>query len=216
MASRAGMVAMGRTPNAQIASVVVPRLWPDSTIVCLGTGPSLRRDDVEYCHGKARIIAVNDAYLYAPFADVLYAADEKWWRAQRGVPSFPGIKYSLSPTTRWPGVKVLRRSPGEGLELDPHGVKTGRNSGYQAINVAVHLGAARILLLGYDMKRGEKGKSHFFGEHPDGQQSPYDRFILAFRALVQPLAALKIDIVNCTRETHLTYFRRQPLHEALP
>jgi len=33
------------------------------------------------------------------------------------------------------------------------------------VNLAVQLGAARILLLGYDM-RAVDGKTHWFGEHP--------------------------------------------------
>ena len=60
-----------------VARPSVPKLWPNSTVVCIGTGPSLTQADVDLCCSQARVIAVNDAYRMAPLADVLYAADDK-------------------------------------------------------------------------------------------------------------------------------------------
>lgn len=195
----------------------VPRLWPGSTVVCLGTGPSLTVDDVAYCRDKARVIAINDAYKVAPWADCLYACDGKWIDYHKGVASFEGVKYSMTvKTKRWPDWTPLRNDGPLGLCLHPTGLRTGKNSGFQAINLAVHLGARRILLLGYDMKR-HSGKSHFFGEHPRAwTPSPYGVFLNAFPSLVKPLADLGIEIINCTRNTALTTFPQMPITEALP
>jgi hypothetical protein len=197
--------------------VAVPRLWPGATIVCLGGGPSLTREDVDYCRGRARVVAVNDAYRLAPWADVLYACDAKWWAWHQGVPTFTGLKYALErQAATWPGVQVLENTGHDGLEPKPTGVKTGRNSGYQAINVAVHLGAARIVLLGYDMMRGPKDLEHWFGNHPNGQRSPYLAFAQKFACLVKPLQALGVEVINCSRRTALTVFPRQSLELTLP
>src|SRR5690349_3855481 len=54
----------------------------------MATGPSLTRDVVTRVaaakvFGGARVIAINDAYLMAPWADVLYFADPRWWDWQR-------------------------------------------------------------------------------------------------------------------------------------
>lgn len=196
---------------ARPQATVVPTLWPGSTIACVGTGPSLTAEDVALLQGRARVIVVNDAYKLAWWADVLYAADAKWWAWHKGVPSFGGLKYTAQPgAVRWPGVQMLRRTGLEGLELDPRGVRTGFNSGYQAINVAVHLGAARIVLLGYDM-RGD----HFFGKHPDRTKPPFVLCLKKFGTLVAPLAARGITIVNATRDTALECFPRVSLEEAL-
>lgn len=203
-------MAFGALPARPVAAVV-PKLWPGCTVVCLGTGPSLTADDVAAVQGKARVIAVNDAYKLAPWADVLYAADAKWWGWHKGVPGFTGLKFALQPgALRWPGVQMLRRGSLDGLDLDPHVVRTGFNSGYQAINVAVHLGAAKIVLLGYDMRGG-----HFFGKHPDRTGPPFALCLKKFDTLVAPLASLGITIVNATRDTALTAFPRLPLEEAL-
>lgn len=202
-------------PNLSADAPVVPRLWPASTIVCLGGGPSLTAEDVEACRGRAQVIAINDAYRLAPWADVLYAADAKWWKWHTGVPSFTGLKYSLQPTAaQWPGVQVLQNTGERGLEVDPRGLRTGRNSGFQAMNLAVHLGARRIVLLGYDMQRAGR-QEHWFGDHPDRGHSPYGTFVPAFATLLEPLRALGVEVLNCSRVSALTCFLRSPLAEAL-
>lgn len=187
-------------------------------MVCLGTGPSLTADDVQACRDRARVIAVNDAYRLAPWADVLYACDAKWWAWHQGAPDFAGRRYALEPRAAdWPGVQLVRNTGRHGLELDPSGVRTGGNSGYQAINLAVHLGARQIVLLGYDMQHAADGRSHWFGEHPRAiaASSPYHAFRSAFDTLVEPLRALGIRVVNATRRTALTAFPCVSLEEAL-
>lgn len=191
----------------------VPRLWPESTVVCLGTGPSLTPADVDFCRERARVIAVNDAYTIAPWADCLYAADGKWWKWHKGAPGFVGMKYSIEPHDAHKASAVMLKNLGRpGLSLDPAGLCLGTtaNSGYQAINLAVHFGARRILLLGYDM-RG----SHFFGVHPDNSLPRFERVVPGFQTLVAPLAALGVTVINCTPRSALTCFPRAALRDAL-
>lgn len=196
--------------------VAVPRLWPGATVVCIGGGPSLTAEDVAYCRHRARVVAVNDAYRLAPWADVLYACDAKWWDWHKGAPAFAGLKYALERrASKWPGVQVLENTGHDGLEAQPTGVKTGRNSGYQAINIAVHLGATRIVLLGYDMMRGPNKQEHWFGDHPTKTHSPYPAFAEKFKALVVPLQKLGVTVINCSRRTALNIFQRQPLEATL-
>ena len=198
---------------------VVPRLCPGGTVVCIGTGPSLTRDDVDYVRGKATVIAINDAYKLAPWADVLYGCDSRWWlwNSKRGALAFAGLKFALDPAARrYPGVQVLRKTGETGIETNPSGLRAGRNSGYQAINLAVHLGATRILLLGYDMRGDPQHGDHFFGAHPDGSKPPFAICLKRFETLVDPLAKLGVEIVNCTPTTKLVCFPRMALREALP
>lgn len=191
----------------------VPRLWPGGTIACVGGGPSLTAADVAYVRGRVTAtIAINDAYRLAPWADVLYACDAKWWYWHKGAPGFAGLKYSIDPVAgaRHRDVHVLKRTGDEGLELDAGGLRSGGNSGYQAIGLAVHLGAARVILLGYDMQGG-----HWFGAHPNGSKPPFVLCLQRFETLIAPLAALGVEVVNCSRESALTCFPRRSLEEAL-
>lgn len=194
----------------------VPKLWPGETAVCIGGGPSLMPEDVAWCRGRARVIAVNDAYRIAPWADLLYACDAKWWRWHGGVPTFTGLKATLEPA-EFPGIRRLRRGPLLGLATAPDTLATGRNGGYQAINLAVHLGATRILLLGFDMRRID-GRAHWFGDHPvPSQPDIHARAMLpCFDSLPGPLAARGVEVLNCTPGSALTVFANRPLRSILP
>ena len=199
----------------------VRRLYPGATIACLGSGPSLTRDDCDYARAHCgAVIAVNDAWKLCPAADVLYAHDAKWWHWQQGAPAFGGLKYAGQPMNRagyhvaYPDVQVLTMGAQTGLSLDPGVLCHGKTSGYQALNLAVLLGAARILLLGYDM-HGTMPQSHFFGEHPDQTRPPYAIALPLFATLVEPLAQAGVEVINCTPGSALTCFPMRPLREAL-
>jgi hypothetical protein len=200
--------------------VTVPRLWPESTIICLASGPSLTQEDVDYVRGLGRVIAINDSFRLAPWADVWYACDDMIWklhhrRYRRETEAFTGLKYALQrPAARWAGVQVLRNTGVTGLELEPTGLKNGRNSGYQAINLAVHLGAKRIVLLGYDMSLGPRGRSHWFDDHRP--RSPLTTFRKIFPTIAKPLRDLGVEVINSSRRSALTCFPKVPLERALP
>lgn len=209
--------------TAAVAPVVVPRLWPSETVVILGGGSSLTAEDVNFCRGKARVIAIKEAHQLAPWADVLYAADAKWWRHFQGAPRFAGLKYAIEqdpgqpPTdwSQWPDVQVLRNTGTEGLETDPSGLRTGYNSGYQAVNLAYHLaGPGRYVLLGFDMWTGPSGEQNWFGDSPLHSKSPYPIFLHAFQTLEQPLKAAGVAVVNASRFTVMNSFPRVALDEA--
>lgn len=202
---------------ARDATLAVPRLVPRGTVVCLGCGPSLTAEDVDRCRDQVDgCVAVNDSYRLAPWATALYAADARWWRWHaEAVRGFPGLKYSVQPLSRTsvPEVIVLENTGDRGLELAPTGLRTGQNSGYQAINLAVLLGASRIVLLGYDMKVTE-GRQHWHTERmPGSRRSPYSVFQQLFPTMVTPLKEAGVEVLNCSRQTALTCFPRKSLTE---
>jgi hypothetical protein len=195
----------------------VPKLFPNSTVVCIGAGPSLTPAEVDACRGRAPVVVINNSYKLAPWADVLYAADRKWWDWEKGAPAFLGLKYSIAPMLAglYPDVQVLRNTGASGLELEPTGLRTGMHSGYQAINLAVHLGAARILLLGYDLSDAPDGRKHWHPDHPGRNASPYPQMLAAFPSLVEPLSAIGVTVVNCSRRTVLEVFPKARLEDEL-
>jgi hypothetical protein len=202
----------------------VARKFPNQTIVCVATGPSLTAADVALVRGRAPVVATNDAYRLCPLADALVAADASWWLTHQGVPTFSGEKWSVEHNSwgrlreRWPEVKRLTPTGDRGIETDPAKIRTGRNSGYLALGLAVHYGASKILLIGYDMGHKKGAPAHFFGDHPGAmrQQSPYAIFIDAYKSAVAPLKALGVEVVNCSRSTALACFRRGTLEQELP
>jgi hypothetical protein len=216
-------------PVAKKPAPPVPRLWPGCTMVILASGWSLASGhlqpmgvnrwltpDVEFIRGKARVIAINNGYQLAPWADVLYACDHRWWQWHSGVPAFEGKKFALTTLSgRWPGVTVLKRGGTDGLALNPNSLATGSNGGHQAINLAVHLGATRIILLGYDMQRGPKGQEHWHPDHPQKGRNPYPQWRRLMATLVKPLQDRSIEVLNCTRSTALECFPCARLEDVL-
>lgn len=190
----------------------VERAWEGETVVCIATGPSLSEAQIALVRASgARVIAVNDAYLMAPFADVLYFADVKWhnWHKDREeFRAFAGQKCSIFigvDQKLGPSVYLLKQAGYMGLSNDPTEIVTGSNSGYQAINIAALSGARRIVLLGYDAQPKD-GKHHFFGAHPDKSHAPYDVIRGRFRDLVQPLRKLGVEVFNATPGSAISAF----------
>lgn len=194
--------------------VSVPRLWPGETVVCLGSGPSLTAEDVDFCRGRARVIAVKDTVRLAPWADALYSGEIKWWKHYGPSLAFEGLRYGIDHQDMRSYATVLKNTGMTGLETEPSGLRTGKNSGYQAINLAVHFGAARIVLLGYDMEAAGS-QQHFFGDHPYPRSDVFRDFVPLYDTLVEPLKALGVTILNASRRTALTAFDRCSLAEAL-
>lgn len=131
-----------------------------------------------------------------------------------------------------PRVRTLRFTGQAGLETDPVALKHGNNSGYAAINLAYHFGVKRIILLGYDMHvqaadcQWHDGmqrmmihrppRSHWHDEdRPRGfAQEMRLTMLPLFGALVDPLAAAGVEVINATPGSALKYWPYLPL-EAL-
>lgn len=219
---------MPETATIHRPVTLLPRL-ADATgglVVCVATGPSLLQSDVDQVRGRATVVCVNDAHRMAPWADVLYSSDRYWWHHYRGVPSFAGYKGAIEYSPRrgptellklMPQLAIFRNTGHEGVELSPDGLRTcGQNSGGAALNLALHLGATRVLLLGYDM--GDvTGKQHFFGKHPQviASRHNFPRWRKAFDVMAPLLIGAGVEVLNCTRTTSLQAFPCVPLAEAL-
>ena len=197
---------------------VAPRLWPGETFVCLGGGPSLSPHQVAAVRWQARVIAINDSYRLAPWAEVLYACDARWWDWHDGAPSFAGLKVSQDAKLAHthPDVRLLRATGVDGFDPHPGNLRTGKNGGYQAIHPAVHLGAAKIVLLGYDMRPAE-GRTHWHDGHPVRTRPEVygDTMLPRFATLTGPLAKLGVKVINATPNSALDVFPRASLVRAL-
>lgn len=206
-------------------SEVVPA-WQGATVAILAGGPSLTLADVNRVNaahivGAVRCIAVNDAYLLAMWADVHYAADSHWhkWHtegiARAGFTAqqvashwanFQGQKCSIESSggnIQDHSVHMLRNKtfPNHslGLSTDPRALVTGRNSGFQALNLAILAGAKRILLIGFDGKPASDGKAHWFGDHPrPTPQAAYPLYRQAMSAAEQAIEAAGVQVINCS------------------
>lgn len=179
----------------------------------IASGPSLTKEDVDRVK-SLNVIVINDNYKLAPWADILYACDPQWWDWHDGV-DFKGKKYTQDKESADKyGLNYIEGVNEYGLSESPKKIHTGSNSGIQAINLAYHLGAREIILLGYD-QQATGGKSHWFGDHPNGVVSNWSKWTGLYADVAKHAEELGLKIINCTRETSLTCFTRKSLEDVL-
>ncbi len=181
----------------------VPPEWTGETAYILGCGPSLRGFDARVLRGRGRVIAINDSFRLAPWADVLYACDLRWWQTRReAIQAIWQGRRMVTLENQIDGVLRLRNSGEDGLETDPGALRTGKNSGYQAIGLAYHFGASRIVLLGFDMHVSPRGEMHWNDrpevQTPGGFASTLRLMLPKFDTLREPLATAGVQVVNVT------------------
>jgi hypothetical protein len=185
--------------------------------ICIASGTSLTKEDVEFCRGKGKIYAVKEVYHYAPWADVLYAADGDWWDRLKGVPDFKGERWTVSDEAakRW-RLNYIKYRVDLPWSKDPAILATGGNSGFQAANLAMLQGATEVILLGYDMGYSGSRKHFWTGLESvptrEIRPSDYNGWLKRWNFA---LPHIPYPIINCSRSSYLNYFPKKTLEEAL-
>lgn len=146
---------------------------------------------------------------------MLYACDLKWWDEYR--PKFPGEKWSCDvAAAKVHGLEWIEGVNEAGLSRRQDRIHTGGNSGYQSVGLARNWGAARIVLLGFDMQPS-KGAAHWHKDHPArlGNAGPYARWVERFRPLARDLVDDGVLTINASRATALDCFEKADISTAL-
>ena len=206
----------------------VPKIWADKTVYIVGGGPSVVGLDMclkprdgryglnAYLHDK-HVVGVNDAIRLGNFVDVLFFGDTRWyWARKEEVQRFKGLKITCNRGTKWgkghesvvkePDIKTLAISNSFGLASRSDGVAWNRSSGGAAISVAVHLGAKRIVLLGYDMDDNNRGGDGLLIKHTPGMINEFKPNVYKFQqgamARIQKAAKQRgVEILNASPGT---------------
>lgn len=200
------------------------------TIVCAGTGPSLKREQLDVARARGwPIFVCNDAIRWAPDAALLTACNWQWWDAR-----WPEVKDL--PCEKWTtrkqsaekyGIHWIAEVNRPGLSTDPGLLHHGHSSGYQLVGLAHRAGADRILLLGYDLsfapdydgrnKRVGAGPRHFFGEYEERLQhwpsvavqgGVHVELLELYRSVARQGL---VEIINCTGGGALDAFPRKDI-----
>lgn len=181
--------------------------------IVVASGPSLTRADCDLLRGVGKTIAVNNAVFYVPWADILYAGDASWWKVYgEDVSWFKGERVTHQE------YKNTRRFDGS------HRFKHfGGNSGHQALQYAIHNGAKKAAIIGFD-HRHTGGKAHFHEDHVRrteiggetvmlGNAECSDHWIKIMNATAEDAKRMGVEVVNLSRETALDCFLRMTVEE---
>lgn len=169
------------------------------------------------------VIGVNNAYQLGNWIDCVFFGDCAWYLVHRMLlMDFPNLKVTCCP--RWlnkkkkdsEGVKYLEKQGSKlGLTENPTRVAWNHNSGSAAINLAVHFGVKRIVLLGFDMFLDAKN-SHWHKGH--GHKNPetfFSRHMRGFPVIAKDAAALGVEILNASPNSEIKDFTKISLKDVL-
>jgi len=193
--------------------------WKGRTVVCLASGPSLTQADVDLVRRAGLpTVVTNTTFRMAPWADMLFGFDARWWATKDPA---TGLTHAQESARDFAGRRITRSQLGTTYGIETlHGSSWFRgfgNSGTCAIAMAVHGGAARVLLLGFDCTFGPKGERHWHGNHPGGlgNCASISRWPAHFKRTKRMADAAGVRVLNCSRRTALDCFERVPLEQAL-
>lgn len=206
-----------------------PVLWPDNTVVIIGGGPSLKQMDLTRLRRRhrapgVRVIGCNDAYaLGEDTVDLCYFGDDTWyWIHNRDWVEVKGHRDESHPgLLQFGGLKVTcsNRNLGDAtvmqLERRPFGLYKAPligwylNTGVSAINLAIMLGAKRIVLLGFDMKLSSSQQPNWHENlnYPKPVANTYDGFLRCAKRMAADLDRHKsVEVINCSPDSALEVF----------
>ncbi len=195
----------------------VEREWAGECCFIVAGGPSVLAQAVERLRGH-RVIAINSSWSRVPFAEFLFFGDARWFDLHRDqvVNEFAGRIATCAKGVAHSRVLLLRRQPPPGLALEPDAVALQWTSTSGAMNLAVHLGAARVVLLGVDGRLAEDGRTHHHAPHPwDLRHGWADKQRDELASLVAPLAARRVEVLNASPGSAVPYWPSISFEEAL-
>jgi len=147
-------------------------------------------------------LAVNNAWVDAPWSRALVANDAAWWRLHPQALQFAGDKWCSSKVA---GVGWL---PPRRL------CSSASNSGLRALDLAIHhYGATRVLLLGIDLTG-----PHYHPDHPAPLGNPTAARFALFHTQFANYAREHlrgVEVLNCSPVSTLSCFPKCSLTDAL-
>ena len=191
--------------------------WSGMDVYIIGGGTSVDPELVQRLRGRpnSKTIAVNSSYLIAPWADVLYFADDRWYTREKAerpkeLAAFEGRILTTSINVkdiRLEKLKKIAPSAKEGLSRDRGTLAIERTSVTACLNICLHENARRIILIGVDNKDGPNGRVHHHDEYPwPRRETTWKAKDRQFKFAVDPLKAAGIEVVNASPISALTYW----------
>lgn len=207
--------------------------WKGETAFIIGGGPSVNAVDLGPIKHR-NVLGINNAYKLGEWVDVVFAMDCNWWL---GTPEQTDGHYLLADDTwgplyyhpaikvtqcqrlnkaRYPNVHTLKVEQHEGIDTRPGKIACYKHSGHGAINLAVKLGATRLVLVGFDMQKRPQGHNwHSDHTKPVPDDIYQKRFIPALRSTVKPLRERGVEVINACPDSALIDWPRMSLEEYL-
>jgi len=212
---------IGEGPERRLEGLwFVEEIWPNSTVFVIGGGPSIASMQLGLLMGQY-VVGVNSAFhLDIPVA-VTFFGDSRWliWEYDSLCQKqYAGILVTCQAKLKNPDdlpIKRLAKSKKtQGITEKRYEISWNNSSGGAAINLAYHLGARRIVLIGYDMGINN-GRHNFHDSYPVGkpERNPYRHFLKSFDRIKDDADKLGVEILNATPNSNLNVFPKVRLED---
>jgi len=186
-------------------------MWSGQRCFVVGGGPSLRGFDWDLLKGEL-VIGTNRVYEYFD-PSILFGIDKRFFlniiqgkygeSAREKFYASKAMKFRVNTggddELKDMGFATVKNAGKSGATKSLNdGLKTGGNSGYCAINLAMCLGATEIYLLGFDMRGDADGnQAHFHDGHPNKQtENVYAGFLKHFPGIEKEAQERGVNIFN--------------------
>lgn len=175
---------------------------------------------------KKHVIGVNCSFYFGNWVDVLFFGDNSFFLGHKdNITKFRGIKVSCHDTVirhTSCGVKFMARDRFKlGISKNPNTVCWNYNSGAAAISLAVHLGAKRIVLVGFDMKV-ENNQPHWHNIYNSIEAAtlkaklpPFHKHLEGFPQIAKDAKEMGIEIINASPNSAITVFPKCDVKDLL-
>jgi hypothetical protein len=190
--------------------------------VIIGGGSSVNEFDFSLLEKQRLVIGVNDSFKLGSFVGYVWFGDQRWYewnkeflKEYRESKKVYTCAESLEDN---PDLQCFKRGKPLGVETTLNKVSWNRTSGASAINFAYHLGARKIILIGFDMKRGNKGETHWHDNHKKKDadiDTLFLRYLEPFKAIKRDADKLGVKIVNLNLNSAIEDFPKMTYKEAI-
>ena len=224
----------------------IPKIWQGGDVWILGGGSSLVQqfnipnnivEDVRsgkcsiaayspylFELHKKHILAVNTSFLLGNWVDMLFFGDDTFYDlCSREITMYKGLKVSChfkfdALKYKKKGIRYIKKSiKREGISIKKGEIAWNKNSGAAAINIAVHTGAKRIILVGFDMALDENQNQHWhsFYKQPKATEILFAKHLEGFGAIKEDADKLGVTIINTSMDSKIKQFEKINYKELL-
>lgn len=188
--------------------------WRGEDAFIVAGGTSIRPEDLEALRARPRahVLVINSSYLAAPWAEVLFFADDRWIKRESKerpgkLAAFTGEILTIVETSkleRLRRLKVLSPRRHNGLATDRGSIVMERTSLQGALNICLHKAPRRIVLLGADNRDGApladgSPNIHHHDEYPwPRKHETWNVKAKQMAGTVEPLKRAGIEVINAS------------------
>ncbi len=194
-------------------------MWKGQSCYIIGGGPSLLTQNLALLEGQ-NVIVINSSYQAFPAAQFCIFSDMRWWCHHlrlKAMTDFKGTVISTSNSASGEKIVKMKRKSSPGLATERDSVMVRNTTLTGALNLAVHFGVAKIVLLGIDQKHGPNGKTHHHASHPWHPTSNcWARQQMDMPKIAEDLKALNIPCVNASPGSALALWPIVDLEDHIP